>query len=197
MKSNYRKLKRVILLRVLAVTVLTVALGYGILTFLIDGIFQDRFADLVVRVFMKLGMDYGQAAAWYGRIFQMNKEVYVIGGFLLLFLIFFYLSIGRMTRYLNEISGVLENILEDEGEPIVLPTELAPMAETLTAIRARFMRRERQAAESEQKKNELVTYLAHDLKTPLTTVTAYLTMLDEHPQMSCEEPPGGADQRIL
>ena len=117
----------------------------------------------------------------------MNKEVYVIGGFLLLFLIFFYLSIGRMTRYLNEISGVLENILEDEGEPIVLPTELAPMAETLTAIRARFMRRERQAAESEQKKNELVTYLAHDLKTPLTTVTAYLTMLDEHPQMSCEE----------
>ncbi len=187
MKSNYRKLKRVILLRVLAVTVLTVALGYGILTFLIDGIFQDRFADLVVRVFMKLGMDYGQAAAWYGRIFQMNKEVYVIGGFLLLFLIFFYLSIGRMTRYLNEISGVLENILEDEGEPIVLPTELAPMAETLTAIRARFMRRERQAAESEQKKNELVTYLAHDLKTPLTTVTAYLTMLDEHPQMSCEE----------
>ncbi len=187
MKNNYRKLKRVILLRTLLVTALTAALGYGILTFLIDGIFQNSFANLVVRIFMRLGMTDWQAAEWYGRIFQMNKEVYVIGGFLVLFLIFFYLSIGRMTGYLNEISGVLENILDDTDEPIVLPSELAPMAEILTTLRTRFVRREQQAVESEQKKNELVVYLAHDLKTPLTTVIAYLTMLDEHPEMSKEE----------
>lgn len=187
MKNNYRKLKRVILLRTLLVTALTAALGYGILTFLIDGIFQNSFANLVVRIFMRLGMTDWQAAEWYRRIFQMNKEVYVIGGFLVLFLIFFYLSIGRMTGYLNEISGVLGNILDDTDEPIVLPSELAPMAEILTTLRTRFVRREQQAVESEQKKNELVVYLAHDLKTPLTTVIAYLTMLDEHPEMSKEE----------
>lgn len=187
MKNNYRKLKRVILLRTLLVTALTAALGYGILTFLIDGIFQNSFANLVVRIFMRLGMADWQAAEWYRRIFQMNKEVYVIGGFLVLFLIFFYLSIGRMTGYLNEISGVLGNILDDTDEPIVLPSELAPMAEILTTLRTRFVRREQQAVESEQKKNELVVYLAHDLKTPLTTVIAYLTMLDEHPEMSKEE----------
>ena len=150
MKNNYRKLKRVILLRTLLVTALTAALGYGILTFLIDGIFQNSFANLVVRIFMRLGMTDWQAAEWYRRIFQMNKEVYVIGGFLVLFLIFFYLSIGRMTGYLNEISGVLENILDDTDEPIVLPSELAPMAEILTALRTRFVRREQQAVESEQ-----------------------------------------------
>ena len=39
------------------------------------------------------------------------------------------------------------------------------------------------AQESEQRKNDLVVYLAHDLKTPLTSVIAYLDMLDEKPDM--------------
>ena len=33
-------------------------------------------------------------------------------------------------------------------------------------------RKERMAQESEQRKNDLVVYLAHDLKTPLTSVIA-------------------------
>ena len=41
--------------------------------------------------------------------------------------------------------------------------------------------------ESEQRKNDLVVYLAHDLKTPLTSVIAYLSMLDEKPDMPPEE----------
>ena len=61
------------------------------------------------------------------------------------------------------------------------------MAETLSTLKMRLKRRERQAAESEKRKNELVVYLAHDLKTPLTSVIAYLTMLDEQPDMPQEE----------
>ena len=34
-----------------------------------------------------------------------------------------------------------------------------------------------QAKEAEQRKNDLVVYLAHDLKTPLTSVIGYLTLL--------------------
>ena len=41
--------------------------------------------------------------------------------------------------------------------------------------------------ESEKRKNDMVLFLAHDLKTPLTSVVAYLTMLDSHPDMSIEE----------
>ena len=33
----------------------------------------------------------------------------------------------------------------------------------------------------------MVLFLAHDLKTPLTSVVAYLTMLEEHPDMTVEE----------
>ena len=33
------------------------------------------------------------------------------------------------------------------------------------------------AKEAEQRKNDLIVYLAHDLKTPLTSVIGYLTLL--------------------
>lgn len=180
-------MKRTILLRTFLLTVLAAIVGYGILTFLVDGIFQDSFASLMVSLFQKFGMNYWQAEEYYYRIFMMNKSLFVVGGFCILYLFFFYVSIGRMTKYLNDISDALEKILNDSPEPIVLVPELAPMAEKMSTLKKELVRREKQAAESEQRKNELVVYLAHDLKTPLTSVIAYLTMLDEHPDMSLEE----------
>ncbi|MBR5825914.1 MAG: HAMP domain-containing histidine kinase [Clostridia bacterium] len=43
------------------------------------------------------------------------------------------------------------------------------------------------AAEAESKKDDLVMYLAHDLKTPLTSVIGYLTLLDESPDLPMEQ----------
>lgn len=187
MKNNYRKLKRTILLRTLLLTVLTVAVGYGILTFLVDGIFQDSFIAMMTHFFMMFGLEKGKAEALYRQIFMYHKSMFVVGGFSVLFLIFFYISIGRTTKYLNEISDSLEKILSGSDEPIMLVPELEPMAEKMASLKMELVRREKQAAESEKKKNELVVYLAHDLKTPLTAVIAYLTMLDEHPDMPREE----------
>ena len=39
---------------------------------------------------------------------------------------------------------------------------------------------------AEQRKNDLIVYLAHDLKTPLTSVIGYLTLLRDEPQISPE-----------
>ena len=43
------------------------------------------------------------------------------------------------------------------------------------------------ALEAESKKNDLVMYLAHDLKTPLTSVIGYLTLLDEAPELTAAQ----------
>ena len=43
--------------------------------------------------------------------------------------------------------------------------------------------RERQLADESARRSDLVTYLAHDLKTPLTSVIGYLSLLDEVPGM--------------
>lgn len=187
MKNNYGRLKRSIIARTLLISVLSVAVGYGILTFLVDGVFHDSFANLAVRVFMKFGMSEWRAIECYNEIFIYNKTLFVVGGFCILFLFSFYVSVGRLTRYLNSISDALEKTLDASDEPILLPPELEPMADTLSTLKLKLKRREKQAAESEKRKNELVVYLAHDLKTPLTSVIAYLTMLDEQPDMSPED----------
>ncbi len=43
--------------------------------------------------------------------------------------------------------------------------------------------RERRLADEAARRSDLVTYLAHDLKTPLTSVIGYLSLLDEVPDM--------------
>lgn len=42
---------------------------------------------------------------------------------------------------------------------------------------------EQRADEAEQRKNDLVVYLAHDLKTPLTSVMGYLELLQDEPDL--------------
>ena len=56
----------------------------------------------------------------------------------------------------------------------------------LNLAREEALRAQRAAREAEQRKNDLVVYLAHDLKTPLTSVIGYLTLLRDEPQLSPE-----------
>ena len=48
-------------------------------------------------------------------------------------------------------------------------------------VQTEVRRAEAHAEEAEQRKNDLVVYLAHDLKTPLTSVLGYLQLLQEEP----------------
>lgn len=57
----------------------------------------------------------------------------------------------------------------------------------LKDIKFDVMESRSRAAEAENKKNDLVMYLAHDLKTPLTSVVGYLTLLDESPELTREQ----------
>ena len=57
----------------------------------------------------------------------------------------------------------------------------------LKDIKFDVMESRSRATEAENKKNDLVMYLAHDLKTPLTSVIGYLTLLDESPELTREQ----------
>ncbi|MCD7736239.1 MAG: HAMP domain-containing histidine kinase [Lachnospiraceae bacterium] len=187
MKNRYGKLKFTAIAGALLISVLIVAAGYGILTFLTEGVPQAGFQSLVLKVLQKLGMSAEHALSLYDRLLVNGKLLFVFAGFAVLFLLFYILSVRKTARYLNSISGALDEILSDSGEAIQLAPELEPLSEQMSMLQRSFSFRARQAAESEKRKNELVVCLAHDLKTPLTSVTAYLTMLEEHPEMSQDE----------
>lgn len=175
------------MLRTILMAGFSLAVGYGILILLVDGIFQDSFPAAMKELLMKFGMSYQKADEWYGIIFMDNKELIVALGFIVLFLIFFYMAMSKITRYLNDIGEEIENILSDSEAPVTLVPELKPLSEKLNTLKMTLKRREYEAVESEQRKNDLVVFLAHDLKTPLTSIIAYLTMLDEQPNMPVED----------
>ncbi len=187
MKNNYRKLKFTILLQTVLVTALTVLVGGFLLQYVIDGIYNDSFAELFVEFLMSMHMKENQAIKIYWKLIGNNKIFFIIVGFLLLFALFYYAALSKMMKYVDQIGDGIENILAESTEPIHLITELKPIEIRLNEIKANLKRQEIEAEEGEKKKNDLVLFLAHDLKTPLTSIVAYLTMLDSHGDMPEED----------
>ena len=187
MRNNYRKLKFSILLQTVLVTALTVLVGGFLLNYVIDGIYNDWFARAFISILTAFQVEEKTAIDLYWRLIGDNKTFFMVVGFLLLFALFFYVALSKMTKYLDQVGDGIENIVSDSTEPIHLITELKPIEIRLNEIKAILKRQELESIEGEKRKDDLVLFLAHDLKTPLTSIVAYLTMLDTHPEMAAEE----------
>lgn len=61
------------------------------------------------------------------------------------------------------------------------------MEEKLNSVNATLNRQLYDIQMAEKKKDELVLYLAHDIRTPLTSVIGYLKLLEEMPDISKEQ----------
>lgn len=73
----------------------------------------------------------------------------------------------------------------DAGE--AFPSGFEELAVAAADIKRDAGEKNRRLAEESARRNDLITYLAHDLKTPLTSVIGYLSLLDEVPDMPTEQ----------
>lgn len=97
-----------------------------------------------------------------------------------------FIFLMRPYRYIDEIVSASEQLTKTESEPIVLPGPLNAVQDRMNLLREESARNAAAAREAEQRKNDLIVYLAHDLKTPLTSVIGYLTLLRDEPDISPE-----------
>ena len=95
----------------------------------------------------------------------------------------FYHYWKKPYQFLEEIVTASEKVYEKSDQMIILPEPLKEAENWMNQLKLRIQKSERSAKEAEQRKNDLITYLAHDLKTPLTSVIGYLSLLDEVPDM--------------
>ena len=177
MDRKYTRLKLKMLLLVVLGTLIAGAVGIFLLEVVVDGVLQDPFARFFLWAATAL---FGQSREGAEELYQLyirnNKQEILTLCTMALMLIAFYLAMGRFTRWLEDIRAATHRLVADEAEPVELPRELEPIQTDLNAIQRQLRAREEAARESEQRKGDLIAFLAHDLKTPLTSVVGYLTL---------------------
>ena len=114
-------------------------------------------------------------------------EILIYAGFgILVFAAVFALLQRRTIRYTHEISRILQKISEgdfSERLPVIGDNELSDIAMQVNHVAgeiSQLMEKEKQA---EQTKNDLITNVAHDLRTPLTSIIGYLDLLQTGPSL--------------
>ena len=176
------------MLVVIVGTLIAGAAGIFLLEVVVDGVLQDPFARFFLWASQTLfGQSPEEAARLYQILIRDNKQEILTICIMVLMLIAFYLAMGRFTHWLEDIRAATRRLVEEREDPVVLPRELSPIQDDLNAIRRQLAARERAAQEAEQRRGDLVAFLAHDLKTPLTSVVGYLTLLHDDPGLDMEQ----------
>ncbi|WP_394922421.1 sensor histidine kinase [uncultured Robinsoniella sp.] len=188
MKNEFGRLKRKIVKQVLIVALFAILIGACLQYMLIDGILQGPFAEgFVAWCQNKFDLDYMEAVNVYQKVFRNTKDYLMMAGFVILMLILFYIALLKFTRYFDEIRLGMKKLLQESEEPIRLSPELDFMEAEMNQLKGTLKKRAADVSEAEQRKNSLVVYLAHDIKTPLTSVIGYMNLMLELPDMPPEQ----------
>lgn len=184
LKSDISKLKNKIFSHILFVTIVISFIGLFIILSMMNGVFANFIMSVLENIF---GMDSINSYYFYTDVIRDNKSFLLVSTFIIILLIGFYFALSKLTTYFNQTIEGVDKLLDESHESIKLSPELEFMENKLNAVKKTLRERNEQAQESEQRKNDLVVYLAHDIKTPLTSVIGYLTLLSEAYDMPLEQ----------
>lgn len=127
-------------------------------------------------------IDYDSALSFYQQVFRNNASLIWLISISTVFLVLLRVLLNGFTKYFDLVNRGVSALLEEDAE-IRLPPELYATEQKLAAVKRTLRQRTLEAQLAEQKKNELVMYLAHDIRTPLTSVIGYLNLLEEAPEL--------------
>ena len=132
-----------------------------------------------------------QSSAFLNMVAQSDVVVvlvYVLVG-ILVFAVTFLLLQEKSAAYISHISDAIERISDGDLNTqveVVGDDEFSSMASNLNKMVEDIRRLMDKERESERTKNELITNVAHDLRTPLTSIIGYLELLSSGPAISQE-----------
>lgn len=150
-------------------------------------VWYGRGGDVFVNFLYLLNGDYDSAWMFYDYYLRGNKDVLLIIAIFILFIFMLRFLFKWITGYFNDINRGIDALLEENDREIQLPEEMLPMEKKLNAVKGMLAQRARETRLAEHRKNELVMYLAHDIRTPLTSIIGYLSLLEEAPDIPAEQ----------
>ncbi len=174
MKSNKRK-QKTLLFFLLKKYLIQCCINTLVITILM--VILDIFISEFISSYWEHGFLYYRSLY----LFMIAVVIWAIS-----ILICTYKLLCKVIFYLYDLQNATEQIFDKKIDYIELPPELSDIASNINRLKQISENNERLAKENEKRKNNLIMYLAHDLKTPLSSIIGYLTLLRDEQKISDE-----------
>ena len=173
--SHFKKSLTANLLKKIAVTI-----GISIITFII--LFVYSYEVYHQYVWQEYDLVYQLA-----QLIKDNLPVISISLIALDTIIIFWLRYRESLQYIEKMLEAGKILVEDSERLISLPFELKEIEDQMNQIKKDSLKNRAAIKQAEKQRNDLLLYLAHDLKTPLTSIIGYLDLLKSQTNLSLEE----------
>ena len=182
-EDDYLLFKNRLSLKILLIMACSILIIAAVYLFVL----KDNFANVVVAILDSfIYHDRDEAVAVYLRTFKAYEIWLFLIAVMGVFFMIFRRYLDSISKYFKEINRGIDTLVHEDTNDIALPPELALTERKINSIRHTLTKRKTDAELAEQRKNDLVMYLAHDLKTPLSSVIGYLNLLRDENQISEE-----------
>lgn len=182
-RDDYRLLKNKLLIRTFGMLFFAFAFLATLYSLFLRGHIANAFVGFLDNFVYH---DYDQALNVYSMYIRNYMSLFFIVLSLILFAIILRFYLNGFSKYFKEINRGIDALIEENTGDIVLSSELTVTEKKINHIKHTLEQRKLATELAEQRKNDLVVYLAHDLKIPLTSVIGYLTLLRDENQISEE-----------
>ena len=181
--DDFQQFKTKMFIRTVMLVIIAVVITYLIFVFL----FAGRIANWTVYLFQHIfRMDYDSALILYRRIFRDHAGIIILFAIAVIFFVAFCIYLKWFTKYFTDINKGIDTIIDERSGEISLSPELSAIEKKINTIKHTLEKQKLDARLAEQRKNDLIVYLAHDLKTPLASVIGYLNLLHDEAKISDE-----------
>ena len=124
----------------------------------------------------------GRLISVFGVSYDLTETALLLYVFaaVIIFAVIFWLLQLKSTRYIEELSRQMSELADgnlDSKVAVRGNDEFSQMAEDLNNLGDSLKRLLEAEREAEKSKNDLITNIAHDLRTPLTSIIGYLELL--------------------
>ena len=135
------------------------------LRFMGRGMIGNRITQIISTFF---NIPWEEARMIYLDNVRQNIDMIIIVTIIIFFFILFRIYLFQFTRYFDEMVSGVDMLSQESKDNIKMSPELLFMEEKLNQVKKTLKDRMIASKEAEERKNDLVVYLAHDIKTPLT-----------------------------
>lgn len=120
---------------------------------------------------------------WINLRVDLFQFLYLIIGYIGIFMYFWC----KPWRYLYEIINAAEVIYKKNDTVVKLSEPLKEIETQLNQIKMSILMADQAIKVAESKKSEMVAYIAHDIRTPLTSIIGYLSLIKDMPELSVKK----------